>query len=475
MERLGYQHPTPIQQATAEPIRSGSNLFAGAKTGSGKTIAFLAPLCERLFANEVKVALVLAPTRELALQIDEEAMSILEGQTEVVSVPLYGGVPTDPQILAIKHHRPRILIATPGRFLDLVQEGCIALPNIEVAVLDEADRMCDMGFAPQVTQILDLLPNKKQMLLFSATLPKELNEIMHKFCPDPTRIQVDASDESSETIEHELHYVSRRDKIRKLEELISGPDTVALVFTKTRNRADELHRALERDIKGIGIIHAGYSMPERERTLRDYREGKIRILIATDVVSRGIDVDRITHVIHYDLPDALEDYIHRSGRSGRAGRAGVTIALAERDSRDASFKIKELSKKVKFKVFGEQPTEGDYSESHQGRGRGGRGRQGRPQQGERGGRSGGGGRDHRSAEGGSSSSGESRGPSRSHRGGGRGEHPRRERSHSQHSGGHKKSHSGSGHGHGPATKAKSPKSESFISKTKRFFSKVFGS
>ncbi|MDB5038288.1 MAG: hypothetical protein JWQ35_1816 [Bacteriovoracaceae bacterium] len=348
---MGFTAATPIQAAVIPTVLAGRNLFAGAKTGSGKTMAFLAPIVERLLNGEAKKALILGPTRELVLQMDEEAAKLLEGQTDVVSVPVYGGVPIDPQILAIRHHRPRIFIATPGRCLDLIQEEMLSLGDIEISVLDEADRMCDMGFAPQVTEILELLVNCKQTLLFSATLPKELSEMMNKFCPDPIRIQVDASDESSETIQHQAVFATRNNKLEKLIELIKPPEVTGLVFTRTRHGADALHRTLDRQARNIGILHAGFSMGDRERTIRAFREGEIRILIATDVVSRGIDIDRITHVIHFDLPDSLEDYIHRSGRSGRAGRKGNTIAFFEKDNRDHMEKLKELKKKVQFEFL----------------------------------------------------------------------------------------------------------------------------
>jgi ATP-dependent RNA helicase RhlE len=353
-KNLGFESPTPIQIAVAPAVLEGRNLFAGAKTGSGKTIAFLAPLAERLLKNELKKVIILAPTRELALQIDEEAAKLLEGQNDVVPAVFYGGVPIEPQILVLKHHRPRIFICTPGRVLDLVEEGLIPLMDIEVCVLDEADRMCDMGFAPQVTQIFELLTGLKQTLLFSATLPKELSEMMNRFCPDPVRVQVDAADKSSETIRHEAILCNRREKIQRLSRLLQAQDVTALVFTRTRNGADSLHRSLKRELRNISILHAGYSMGERERTIRAFREGEIRILIATDVVSRGIDVDKITHVIHFDIPDSLEDYIHRSGRSGRAGRAGHTIAFFEKDNRDQMAKFQEFKKKIFFEPLADQ-------------------------------------------------------------------------------------------------------------------------
>lgn len=401
---MGFTTPTPIQVQAAPYIIKGQDLFAGAKTGSGKTIGFLAPLAERIFKDELKAALVLCPTRELALQSDEEAMKLLDGQTKVVSVPLYGGVPVDPQILALKHHKPRIIIATPGRILDLYQEPAFPLKEIEAVVLDEADRMCDMGFAPQVSQILDLCTSRKQMLFFSATLPKELNEIMTRFATEPARIQVDAADKTSETIYHRAILCNRRNKVDKVLELIGSQEMVSVIFTRTRNQADELYRDLKEYVPTVGVLHAGFEMDEREKTIRDFKEGRIKHLVATDVVSRGIDIDTITHVIHLELPDQFDDYIHRSGRAGRAGRSGTSIAIIDERDRDQVQMLKSLMNRMSVDVMGTIPEdrphrsagresgrEGGREEGRE-RGRGGRGRTGprsdrshgdRPQHGER--------------------------------------------------------------------------------------------
>jgi superfamily II DNA/RNA helicase len=366
-EQLQFTEPTPIQAAVIPSALEGKNIYAGAKTGSGKTMAFLLPIAERMFNGEIKRALVLAPTRELVLQMDEEAMKVLDGQNQVVSIPLYGGVPIDPQILGMKHHKPRILLATPGRVLDFLSEGLLPVNEIEVVVLDEADRMCDMGFAPQVNEILAQIHTIKQMLLFSATLPNQLNEIMDKFCKDPIRIKVDAPDVSSETITHQAIFTTRHNKLRELQKIVSQPDDISIIFTKTRNRADEIHRALARTANDFGVLHAGFEMEERERTIRAFRDGKIRHLIATDVVSRGIDIDTISHVIHFDLPESLEDYIHRSGRSGRAGRKGTTIAFFEKDNPDAMRKLEIFSKRIKFEKLPTSSDSGDKFTEDRGR------------------------------------------------------------------------------------------------------------
>ena len=352
IHKMGFKEPSPIQSAVIPDILAGKDVCAGAKTGSGKTIAFLAPTAERILRKEIKRAIVLSPTRELVLQMDEEAMRLLDGQTDLVSIPLYGGVPTDPQILALKHHNPKILIATPGRIIDLLQEGCLPISEIETIILDEADRMCDMGFAPQVNQILDALVAKKQMLMFSATLPKELNDIMQRFCNDPVRIQVDAADESSNTIRHIAAYCGRSEKFKRLGEIFEDAESTSIIFTRTRKKADEIYADFSRQRKDVGILHAGFSMPERERTIRSFREGRIQHLIATDVVSRGIDIDRVTHVIQWDLPETLEEYIHRSGRAGRAGRTGTSIVFIDTRTRDQAELLEAFAKKIPFEIEG---------------------------------------------------------------------------------------------------------------------------
>ncbi len=350
-EGMGFKNPTPIQEAVIPPILKGLDLYAGAKTGSGKTVAFVAPLAQRLLDNQISKALVLAPTRELAIQIDEEAMKVFGENPSLVSIPLYGGVPLDQQVRAMKIHRPRLYVATPGRFLDFISEGLLALSDIEVGVLDEADRMCDMGFSPQIEEILNTLPNLKQVLMFSATLPKEATLIMERYLKNPVKIQIGNPEESNESIEHFAYLISRKDKIRTLLRFLKEDVDSAVIFTRTRKGADRLHESLRQKKIRAGILHAGYTMSEREKTLRAYREGKLKVLVATDVAARGLDIDHVTHVIHYDLPESAEDYIHRSGRSGRAGRKGTTIALIEKESAMQKDLLENLSKNINIQVL----------------------------------------------------------------------------------------------------------------------------
>lgn len=350
LKQLGFETPTPIQAASIPVALTGKNLIASAKTGSGKTIAFLAPIVERLAQNPGMKALVVSPTRELALQSDEEAMKLLDGQTDIVSMPLYGGVPMDPQLLALKTHSPRIVIVTPGRFLDFVDEGVLPLGDFQICVLDEADRMLDMGFEPQVAEILHLLFNRKQTLLFSATFPNSLNVIIQKYVENPERVKIDRVDEASDTLRHRAFFCKRREKFARLVEFLKTEVKGSVIFTATRRAADQLSRNLDKEVPGIGSLHAGLAMSERERTIRAFKEGKIKHLVATDVMSRGIDVEDLTHVIHYDIPDNIEDFIHRSGRSGRAGKSGEVIAFVDEMNPEEVRLIEEFSKKIRIEM-----------------------------------------------------------------------------------------------------------------------------
>jgi|GEM_PF-6453939 len=369
IQGMGFVNPTPIQEAVIPDILQGRDVYAGAKTGSGKTVAFLAPIAELLYQGKIKKALVLSPVRELALQIDEEAMKVLgPNQTDFVSMPLYGGVPLDQQLRALKVHHPVLYIATPGRMIDFISEGVLDLFDIELCVLDEADRMCDMGFSPQVTEILRTLPNRRQTLMFSATLPPEANDIMTQFLNNPVRIQVDPPDEASSTITHRVIYCSSHEKKKKLEELIRSEERSCLIFTRTRKSADRLYDEMRKSISQLGVLHAGYTMGEREKTIRQYREGKIKYLLATDVAGRGIDIERVNMVINYELPEGADDYIHRSGRAGRAGRSGVSVSLVDPRNFAQAKLVKQLSEKMEIEFSGK--AERSHSSSKNSRSRG---------------------------------------------------------------------------------------------------------
>lgn len=386
VNKMAFSKPTPIQEATIPAILEGRDIYAGAKTGSGKTVAFLAPIAQMLLENKIKKALILSPVRELALQIDEEAMRVFgEDQSELMPIPLYGGVPLDQQLRALKANKPRLYVATPGRMMDFINEGCIDLNDIDLAVLDEADRMCDMGFAPQVTDILKTLPKLKQVLMFSATLPEAANKIMQDFLTDPYKVQVDRPDESSSTIDHTAHFLSRREKFGKLKQLLDDGYQSTLIFVRTRKGGDRIFEQLKRERKDVGLLHAGFSMGERERTIKDFREGKIQHLVATDVAARGLDVDSVNLIIHYELPEALDDYIHRSGRSGRAGRRGFSMILIDKDSFQQRRQVSQFAKSIKIEFVGANKKqdrkkeagprrENNKKDNKQRRGQGGKGR-----------------------------------------------------------------------------------------------------
>lgn len=353
VETLNFSSATPIQEAVIPAILEGRDVYAGAKTGSGKTMAFLAPVAEMLFTGKIKKALVLSPVRELALQIDEEAMKVLgEDQNEFVSIPLYGGVPLDQQMRAMKTHNPKLLIATPGRMIDFMSSGSIELADIDICILDEADRMCDMGFSDQVVDILRTLPNCKQFLMFSATLPKEANEIMNRFLNNPVEVAIDPPNEANQDIRHEAYFVGRNQKIDKIDELLSGNYNSVMIFGRTRKGVDRAYTELKKKGHSIAALHAGFSMGEREKTIRAFKEGKIKVLVCTDVASRGLDVDTVDLVINHEMPEATDDYIHRSGRTGRAGKKGLSVILIDSNHLSDRRMLQELEESMTIEKIG---------------------------------------------------------------------------------------------------------------------------
>ncbi|MGH7730553.1 MAG: DEAD/DEAH box helicase [Candidatus Eiseniibacteriota bacterium] len=324
----GYSSPTPIQAQAIPLILPGHDLVAAAQTGSGKTAAFLLPILARLIHGHSALrALILVPTRELAAQVEENAQQYSRyAGVRVGSV--YGGVPIGPQERMLRHEGVDLLVATPGRLLDLHGRHSVSLEEIEVLVLDEADRMVDMGFAPDLKRILRLLPVERQTLMFSATMPPELNQVAKEALHDPQRIDLAPPSRPAEAIEQAFYPVPRHLKVDLLHELLDhSDDRTALVFTRTKHGADRLYRQLKARGHRVGVIHGDRSQGQRERALSDFKRGRVEVLVATDIASRGIDVDDITHVINYDVPRAPEDYIHRIGRTGRMNASGDAITL----------------------------------------------------------------------------------------------------------------------------------------------------
>ena len=325
----GYTQPTPIQQKAIPLILPGHDVVAAAQTGSGKTAAFVLPILVRLLSGPRALrALILVPTRELAAQVEECAREYAQFAGVRVGC-VYGGVPIAPQERLLRREGVELLVATPGRLLDLHGRQSLSLEDVEVLVLDEADRMVDMGFAPDLKRILDLLPTRRQTLLFSATMPPELNRVAKEAVHEPQRIDLAPPSRPVESIEQVFYPVPRHLKVDLLHELLDrSEDPSVLAFTRTKHGADRLTRQLRNRGRDVAVIHGDRSQGQRERALSDFKRGRVGVLVATDIASRGIDVDDITHVVNYDVPRTPEDYVHRIGRTGRMDATGDAFTLA---------------------------------------------------------------------------------------------------------------------------------------------------
>ena len=330
----GYTSPTQIQMESIPQVINGSDIRASAQTGTGKTAAFLLPalhLLEDATKRSGKGAkvLILTPTRELAQQITLQADKYSKFMDKVKSVCVVGGVPYHKQQSKLSRAHD-ILIATPGRLIDYIKRGKINLSNVEMVILDEADRMLDMGFSESVEDILSKTPKTRQTLLFSATLDGEVLKLSEKFMKNPIEIKIHSSKEKHENIQQKLHYVDNLShKNDLLDHILNAEDlTSAIVFTATKRHCDELVDELEDKGFLAGALHGDMNQRQRTRTLKMLKEGKINILVATDVAGRGIDIPSISHVINFDLPRETGDYIHRIGRTGRAGKSGIAISFA---------------------------------------------------------------------------------------------------------------------------------------------------
>jgi ATP-dependent RNA helicase RhlE len=350
----GYEEPTPVQAAAIPLVLEGRDVLAAAQTGTGKTAAFVLPILDRLrhHANTsfsparhpVRV-LILVPTRELAMQVDESVRTY--GRT----VPLrptvvYGGIPMDPQIKALRSG-VEILVATPGRLLDLVGQKVANLGQVEVLVLDEADRMLDMGFLPDIRRIIDLLPAKRQNLMFSATFSEEIRRLAATILRDPATVDVAPRNTTLEAIRQLVYPVDRDRKEALLAHLIRKENLQqVLVFTRTKLAASRLASVLDRAGIDAVAIHSDRSQPERTRALEGFKSGEIRVLVATDVAARGLDIEDLPHVVNFELPWNPQDYIHRIGRTGRAGASGDAISLVSIDEVDLLRGVQRMLKKA---------------------------------------------------------------------------------------------------------------------------------
>jgi len=324
----GYSEPTPIQQRAIPIILEGHDLVAAAQTGTGKTAAFVLPILARLLKGEEALrALILVPTRELAAQVETNARDYARF-TGLKAGVAYGGVPIGPQERMLRYEGVDLLVATPGRLLDLHGRQSVSLDDIEILVLDEADRMVDMGFAPDLKRILRLIPTSRQTLMFSATMPPELNRVASEAMRSPQRVDLAPPSRPAAGITQAIYPVPRHLKTDLLDEIVHRSDVnSAIVFTRTKHGADRLTRQLEKRGHSVAALHGDRSQSQRERALAALKRGRVRLLVATDIASRGIDIDDISHVINYDVPHTPEDYVHRIGRTGRVDALGDAFTL----------------------------------------------------------------------------------------------------------------------------------------------------
>ncbi|HVU12628.1 MAG TPA: DEAD/DEAH box helicase [Phototrophicaceae bacterium] len=346
----GYTEPTPIQAQAIPHILTGRDLIGIAQTGTGKTAAFALPILQRLTEQTQHQrgtrVLVLSPTRELATQIGE-SFTAYGRHTRLKSIVVFGGVGQQPQVDAWRRGTD-ILVATPGRLLDLMGQGIIRLNTIEIFVLDEADRMLDMGFIHDVRKIIDVLPTQRQTLLFSATMPEAIQDLAHDILIKPMRVEVTPQATTVEKVEQSVYFVNKQDKRALLEHLLADQKIRrALVFTRTKHGANKLAEQLDRANIQAEAIHGNKSQSARERALANFKSGKTRVLVATDIAARGIDIDDVTHVINYDLPNEPESYVHRIGRTARAGASGQAYSFCDAEEREY---LRDIEKLIRLHV-----------------------------------------------------------------------------------------------------------------------------
>jgi ATP-dependent RNA helicase RhlE len=342
----GYTEPTPIQEQAIPHVLSGRDVIGLAQTGTGKTAAFALPVLENLMSDSdhpkkgVRV-LVLAPTRELASQI-ERSFSNYGHYTHISQMTIFGGVSQKPQVKRLRRG-VHIVVATPGRLLDLMNQKHLNFNPLQMLILDEADRMLDMGFLPDIKRIIRALPKKRQNLLFSATMSDSIHKLSKSMLYKPVKVAIAGESKPVETVAQEVFFVNRKNKRQLLQHLLQKNNMHrTLVFTRTKRGANRLSKKLNKARINAAPIHGDKSQSARERALKKFKRGKIQVLVATDIVARGIDVDDISHVVNYDLPDQIESYVHRIGRTGRAGARGTALSFCAAHERKNLKRIQRL-------------------------------------------------------------------------------------------------------------------------------------
>jgi len=380
----GYTVPTPIQEQAIPHIMVGRDLQGCAQTGTGKTAAFAIPIIQNLYlqkqpVNGIKV-LILTPTRELAIQIDQ-SFAVYGKFTRLTHTVIYGGVSQHHQVIALKKGVD-VLIATPGRLLDLIGQGFIDLRRLGTFVLDEADRMLDMGFINDVKKVITHLPQKRQTLFFSATMLPEIQKLAGSLLTDPVKVEVTPPTSTVEKIDQRLYMTNKNNKPELLLHILDEyAIPTALVFTRTKHGANRLVKFLTKMNVDSAAIHGNKSQSARQAALNNFKEGKLRVLVATDIAARGIDIDDLTHVVNYDLPEVPETYIHRIGRTGRAGNAGMAIAFCDGEQKAD---LRDIEKLIGKKIYvtdkhpfpmipGQEPEQAEKRRSREAGRRGGMG------------------------------------------------------------------------------------------------------
>jgi ATP-dependent RNA helicase RhlE len=346
LKEEGYTNPTPIQQQSIPIVLKGTDLMGCAQTGTGKTAAFAIPILQLLYKNKKEGkrnvrALIVTPTRELAIQIGE-SFDVYGRHLPLRNAVIFGGVKQHSQTIELKNGTD-ILIATPGRLLDLIQQGFISLKEIEIFVLDEADRMLDMGFVHDVKKLIVLLPKVRQSLFFSATMPDDIIKLANSILHQPEKVEVAPISSTADTIQQKLYYVDKGNKNALLMDILNNKDIkTALVFTRTKHGADKVVKILRRYEVTAEAIHGNKSQNARQLALSNFKSQKTRILVATDIAARGIDVDNLQYVINYEIPNIPETYVHRIGRTGRAGAAGTAISFCDAIEKEYILDIEKL-------------------------------------------------------------------------------------------------------------------------------------
>jgi ATP-dependent RNA helicase RhlE len=357
VQQIGFEHPTPIQASVIPISLQGRDVIGLAQTGSGKTAAFVLPMAERLTHGRGVRGLILSPTREIALQT-KAFLDLFGANHQLATACVIGGVKMKPQFDALRA-KPDIVVATPGRLLDHVQRRTVSLDDIEILILDEADHMLDLGFLPQMREILRRLPRERQTMMFSATMPDSIEMIARDFMRSPERIDITPVGSAAEGITHRLYVVKEEDKRNALLALLHQELGSTLVFARRKVDAEWLFHILQRQGHPVARIHADQSQSKRTSALQTFREGQHRILVATDIAGRGIDVPGIEHVINFDIPENVEDYVHRGGRTARGAALGIVSTIATWQDLPMVRKIEEiLAQKIpRCSVAGVEPWE----------------------------------------------------------------------------------------------------------------------